>query len=382
MLKRRLSSEQTDRDSGIELLKIIAIFIIVISHVVQTLTSQSLEINYQNYVIDISKATTDIQTIVLLIIRHFGSLGNSLFFICSAWFLIESSQYKKNKWFHMFIEIWSVSIIILVVTYILLQGNLSLKNVIKSMFPTLFANNWYMTCYLLFYPIHPILNGVIERMSQKQLFRSAGVLTFLYIFLDFIRYDWFFPSSLILWITIYFMIAYMRKYLILYADNVKLNVVLFGLNAIAFVGMIFFTEFAGLRISFLNEKMMHWASNCNPFLIFIAISMFNIARNIHFKNAFVNKIASLSLLIYIIHENLILRTYFRPAMWNYIYINFGYANIVRWVLAFGVIIFLFGIICALIYSIIFRRIVNKVSEKLYLLLRDIYLAMEKKLLKL
>ena len=87
----------TDRDSGIELLKIFAIFVIVISHVVQTLTSENLYIPYQDYVIDITKATTDFRYIILLILRHFSVWGNSLFFICSGWFLLKATAYKKKK---------------------------------------------------------------------------------------------------------------------------------------------------------------------------------------------------------------------------------------------------------------------------------------------
>lgn len=380
-IKTKLCTDrQTDRQSGIELLKIIAIILIVISHVVQTLTSPNLEIFYQEYVIDISKATTDIQKIVLVIFRHFGTWGNSLFFICSAWFLLKSSAYKKKKWFHMLVEIWLVSIIIMIMSYGLLAGNISPKMVIKSIFPTLFANNWYMTCYLLFYPIHPILNDIIKHMSQRQLFRSMSALAILYIFLDFIKSNWFFPSSLILWVTIYFVIAYMQKYLMSYADNVKLNIIVMFLNMIGFVGIILLTEMIGLHISFLNDKMMHWANGCNPFLIFMSISMFNIARNIQFKNRLINWISSLSLLIYIIHENLILRTYFRPAMWNYVYNNFGYEHVVMWVFVLMIIVFLFGTIGAAAYRIILNRPVKAASDKLYSVLRKTYLAIEKKIL--
>lgn len=51
---------------------------------------------------------------------------------------------------------------------------------------------------------------------------------------------------------------------------------------------------------------------CNPFLLAMSIAMFNIARNIHFKNRFINYISKLSLLIYIIHENIILEHILDP----------------------------------------------------------------------
>ena len=56
-----------------------------------------------------------------------------------------------------------------------------------------------MTCYLLFYLVHPILNKIIEQMDQKQLFRSTVALTILYIEFNFIKSKLFFGSDLILW---------------------------------------------------------------------------------------------------------------------------------------------------------------------------------------
>lgn len=381
-MQRNNFNRQKERDSGIELLKIFAIFVIVISHVVQTLTSENLYIPYQDYVIDVAKATTDFQNIILLIFRHFGVWGNTLFFICSAWFLLKATAYKKKKWFFMLVEIWTVSIIILIITFVILHGGISTGILVKSVFPTLFCNNWYMTCYLLFYPISPILNFVIDKMSKIQLFRSASALAILYIFLDFINIGWFFSTPLILWVTIYFVIAYMQKYLMPFANNIKKNVIMILINAVCCVCLILLTEIGGLHFSFLSDKMMHWVNNCNPFIIFMSIGMFNIARNIHFKNRFINYISSLSLLIYVIHENLILRTYFRPAMWNYVYVNEGYTNLIGWLFILVAITFLFGIIAAVLYSVTIRRIVEITSNNLYKLLKTKYLLIEKKILKL
>ncbi|WP_408609982.1 acyltransferase family protein [Intestinibaculum porci] len=209
------------RESGIESLKIIAIFMIVLFHVVQTLVSNSSIITNNSYVINISNATTNVQNIILLVFYHFGSLGNSIFFICSTWFMLNSNRYNKQKWLLMLVEIWFISISILFITFVILRANIPASLMIKSLFPTLFMNNWYMTCYLIFYPLHPILNNVINKMNQKQLFRCTAALSFMYILMDFIEWDWFFPSMIILWITIYFCVAYMKKYLTDFANSMK-----------------------------------------------------------------------------------------------------------------------------------------------------------------
>lgn len=75
----------------------------------------------------------------------------------------------------MLVEIWTVSIIILIITYIILRGDISTKIILKSVFPTLFANNWYMTCYLLFYPVHfhPTCNPI--HPSHHCLYTTTGL---------------------------------------------------------------------------------------------------------------------------------------------------------------------------------------------------------------
>lgn len=369
--------DRQTRDSGIELLKIFAIFVIVINHTVQSLTNEAYNIPNNGFVIDISRATTNIQCILLLIFRHFGVLGNSVFFICSAWFLLKSKNWNKKKWLFMVIEIWVVSIVIFIITYIILHGNISIGIIISSLFPTTFGNNWYMTCYLLFYPIHPILNSIVNMMNRRQLFRSTLVMVFLYVFMNFINCSWFFSSAIILWITIYFAIAYMQKYLMSFVDNIRENIILFIIGVIGFIGIILITDICGLYSQVLSDKVMRWVNNCNPFLLAMSIAMFNIARNIHFKNRFINYISKLSLLIYIIHENIILRTYFRPAMWNYVYKRFGYSDVIQWVFIISFIIFIFGILCSILYVLTLQRFVNKVSGKLYEVVRIKYLLFEK-----
>lgn len=373
-----MTDRQTDRqtrDSGIELLKIFAIFIIVIGHTVQSLTNEAYTNN--SYVIDISRATTNVKFILLQIFRYFGSWGNSIFFICSAWFLLKSENWNKKKWFFMVIEIWVVSIVIFIITYIILHGNISIEIIISSLFPTTFGNNWYMTCYLLFYPIHPILNRIINMMNQRQLFRSTLVMVFLYIFMNFINSAWFFSSAIIRWITIYFAIAYMQKYLMSFADNIRKNIILFIIGAIGFIGIILISDICGLYFQTFSDKVMRWLNDSNPFLLAMSISMFNIARNNHFKNRFINYISKLSLLIYITHENIILRTYFRPAMWNYVYKRFGYSDVIGWVLIIAFIIFIFGILCSILYVLTLQKFVNKVSGRFYEVVRIKYLLFEK-----
>lgn len=286
----------------------------------------------------------------------------------------------------MLIEIWSVSVIILAITYLGLHIHISAKDIIKSFLPTTFGNNWYMTCYLLFYLIHPALNRIIDQMNQKQLFRSAIVLAILYLGFNFIKgvkEGLFFTSDIIIWITIYFIVAYIQNYLNDFANNIKANFGLFVFGLVGIIGLNLLTECAGLHVPALSQKAAHWAfNNCDPFVISMSIALLNVARQIHFHNNAVNYLSSLTLLIYIIHENLILRNYVRPEIWNFIYYNYGYEHIFVLVFTLVAVTFIFSVVAAMIYTVVLKPFALKFSNSLYGMVRDYYLRIEARLLQI
>lgn len=381
MKKKNLIKEKSnERNSSVELLKVIGIFLIVLSHVIQTLHSPNDLVGIQDYVVDLSMATTNIQYLILAILRSCGAIGNTIFFICSAWFLLDSSKANKKKILQMLLDIWVVSMLIFISVYFLRDGNISLKMIIKSMLPTTLENNWYMTCYLLFYPIHPFLNWLIDKMKQNTLFRTSFIMSILYIGVNFFQDGHFFSSTLILWITIYFVIAYIKNYIHDFSDNIKINTILFVLGLLGNCGIILLTNFLGLRVSTFSNMLLRWESACNPFIILMVIGMLNIARNIQFKNSVINYISNLSLLIYIIHENILLITYYRPLMWQYVYKNMGYCHILLWTFVLVGIVFTFGLVMSILYKNTIQKCVTKFVNFIYPILSKFYINIETKLL--
>lgn len=350
--------KREERNSGIELVKVIAILLIICSHVVQTLGGGN-----SDYTIDLSTATTDWVRLLITMLRYSGALGNTLFFVCSAWFLLDSKQVSGQKIVSMLLDVWIISASIFAVVFFVRHGDLSLKMVVKSFFPTTFANNWYITCYLLFYPIHPTLNKVIASMTQKALFLTSFTLCFLYIGMNYIS-GFFFSSALILWVAIYFLMAYMKIYTPKLMASRRANFIGLLVGIIGNYGIILATNLLGLRLSFFENELLHWDNNCSPFLILIAISALNLSRMASFHNKMINYISKLSLLIYVIHENLLLRTYYRPMMWHQIYISVGYDHILLWILLMVVALFLFGLVASIAYKYTLQRLVPPLSKKL------------------
>ncbi|MBR7071309.1 MAG: acyltransferase family protein [Clostridia bacterium] len=129
------------RNSSIELLKIIGIFLVVTSHVIQSLRLPNEFIGSQDYVVNLHQATTNVQQLILSMLQTSGAFGNMIFFICSAWFLLESDRVDKKKILQLLLDIWVVSVIILTVVFFLRKGNIDIRTIITQLLPTTYANN-------------------------------------------------------------------------------------------------------------------------------------------------------------------------------------------------------------------------------------------------
>ena len=150
-----------------------------------------------------------------------------------------------------------------------------------------------------------------------------------------------------------------------------------------FIALIFFTNIFGLKLDFMSNKVLHWLRYNNPLLLIIAFSLFCIFKNMNFYNKKVNYIASLTLYIYIIHENILVRDYLRKDIWKWIGEKFTYNNIIIETLIYAVILFIVSLIISIIYKYTIKKIIDFVVEKIYnSKLKNIYKKIEKRLLEI
>ncbi len=352
------------RNSGIELLKLIAMLLIVISHVTQTLYTENPLFSVE-YVVKVNYISKDIQHLILTWFSGFGAQGNIIFLVCSAWFLLDSQKINVKKIVYILLDVWILSIFFLVLFKNINICPIGFKDIIKSLFPTTFALNWYITCYLLLYAAHPFLNEIIYKRTQSELFNCTFIMTALYSGINYIHYGHFFTSGLIDFIVIYFQTAYIKLYLTKYSEKIKWNTIILSFALSATPILILVTDFLGFHISFFQDKLQHWGSNCSPFIFIVSICLFNIFRKIKFYSKIINYISSMSLLIYIIHENYFVREHLRPNIWIYIYEHYGYDNIVVVNLLISVCIFIISIIFSLIYKSVLQKYLHKFGNLLY-----------------
>lgn len=362
MSKKTRAVASQGRESGIELLKILAIFFVVISHVCQSVGQKPTQLpDLYPKLINLSAATENIQYLILAFFRHFGVLGNNIFIACSFWFLSSSGKTKWNKVITMLGDIWVISVAFLFL-YKCMGEAIPEALVTKCFFPTLYSNNWFTTCYILVYMIHPFLNIIIDNITQKTHAVLCMVSLFLYCGVVFFKSGLLYSSNLVLFIILYFMMAYMRKYMQDWFNQKKHTVVLLIIGFVGLLVMMLINNYLGLHSAAYRSKLLGWNVNNNPFLIMAAVALFHMFRQLKFKSACINYISGCSLLIYVIHENILFRSFTRVRIWAELLERFGRDTVVLQMFCYAAVLFAAAVLVSVVYQYFIHGIVKWVAK--------------------
>ncbi len=394
------TKEYKVRESGIELIKVIALLMIVIYHCIIT-AGNGIFVN-AGIVYDV--ATESLTGRVLQVMCYMGNIGNLIFYIASCWFLVDKSSVRINKVAVIIVDcvVVSIGVVLIamalgkevaiadiikscfpltfclnwfIVAYILiyllhplfnmileiamaLGKEVAIADIIKSCFPLTFCLNWFIVAYILIYLLHPLFNMILESITQHRLLQYNMLFGVLYCVIAQINGEAFFYTDLVGFIGIYFMVAYAKKYMMKIIDKIKINVIMLISGVICLVILQCATNKIGMYVTFLD--MQKWNKLCNPMVIVIAFSLFNIFRQIKFKSSVINYVSSLSLLVYILHENYIFRRYFRINLMYNMWCRTGQINILVFVIGFGIGLFIVTILIAMVY----KQLVQPWSSKI------------------
>lgn len=368
-----------NRESGIELLRLISMFMIVISHVLMSLCYTSLYISDNGYVLPIYNTSSDWRIITMLVIRHFGNLGATIFFLCSAWFLIGREKVDKKKWLRLLLDNWVISVTIFIIVLIINGGEPKL-NPGYSFFPVFYCCNWFVSCYLIFLVIAPFLNMIIRSITQKTLLRLVVFMIAFIVPMGYVLHKTSFVSPLLVWFVVFFAIAYIKLYRSEFADKTSAGIALFLAGTAGLVGTVLISEALANTAGAQTIGILDYNTDSNPFIILMAFGLFILFRNLKFKNQIINYLASLSMFVYVIHENIVLRKCYRPLIWKEIYSRYGYSYILSKLLLVSLCVFAAAIILSILYDLTLRKFVAKVGDTLYEAGRKIYLRFEKRAL--
>lgn len=361
------------RNSGVELLRIVAILLIVMSRCLPFYGSPSFK-----FYVNLNLATKDIDHLIMIFIKYFGQIGNCVFIVISSYYLIDNNYIKWDKVKQIIFDSFIFSFVILIIC-IICGVNVSSKTLLQQLLPITFQGCWFVGCYLFLYLLHPFINLIIQKSNKLDLLRITTILVVLYSVLPNVFGDYkYYNNFLIGFITIYFVTAYFKLYLKNSSDNLALNIKFIFIGVAVILFLISFTNILGNHYDMFNNKMLKWNIFSNPFIIILSIGLFNCFKKLRFYSNRVNTIASLTLYIYMIHENPLIRDNFKPWIFNVL----NDYNIWLRILFLNFLTLIFCIPISYVYLKLFQNHIYYIFNNLINKIKFIYKKIENYLMKI
>lgn len=333
-----------ERQSNIELLRMLSMFMIVILHIFDCHIHKDYGTNI--FLIQISVSTLCI-------------VGVNVFVFISGYFGIRTSIKSILK---IILQALFYSWICLFI-YLLVSPSWKIADIIRYTFPVSTGLWWFLTTYVVLMLMAPFINKGIEYFSKKQ---NALIISGL-LFFDIVGLFTYNPSTsfngstIFHFVTLYCLARYMNKYEI----NIRKGLLIYIISIVLLLSTIILLYFKYQRITGL---LVLWGYS-NPLIIAGAVGLFYAFKNIPVKSKWINNIAGLVFAVYLIHNHqFIWDYYFKPYIGN-LMDNYQSTPITLTIIFFisGICIFTISIIIEKIRQLIFSPVIERIN---YLVIKN------------
>lgn len=343
------------RISKFEFLRVIAMYLIVLHH---SIIHGALNINPTQLKWHPINAT------VLSVLESGGKIGVFLFVLITGYFMIHSKITLK-KVVKLWLPIFFWSLILYLAMGEIAGYSYTIKGLIKSIFPIIFTQYWFMTAYFFMYLLIPFLNIIIKNINSKKRTIYAVILGVVLIISD--AHSLFNNNAGSILVT--FCVVYCWGGLIrIYHSKIKQSL------TTKLMGIFILLELMGIELPLIGflvtgrEQLLNISGKfivapSTLFMVLIAVTFF-IYVSFWKDNYYpwINKIAATTFGIYLISDNNNVREY----LWNtllhmHTVISKNYAVI--YVIVASLVVF---IVCSLIEALrkkLFSKFENYVGDK-------------------
>lgn len=275
-----------ERDSNIELLRVVSTLFILIVH------CNGWFLQEWGHITTWSAGEGMLVGLTRSIIQSVTCIGVDVFILISGFYSIK----PKLK---SIINLFTILAFFYIGTYLL---DVFVCDVTFT-WRTLIANlcvfsreNWFIQCYIFLILLSPILNAFVENYSQKMLL--IYILIFLacaFYFGNIHNSTYFYFNggySVTTFILIYLVGRYLRLYGMNYCITISMNKTL--LFYILSVSAIVF-------VRFISKNEAQWLNYNSPLIILSALLFFVLFTKLSFRSKMVNKLGTSCLSVYILH---------------------------------------------------------------------------------
>lgn len=349
----RQKASGTKRMANIELLRIIAMIMVIMLHYLD-----------KGKVLPSLTQSMDVNGYVAWVLETLSIVAVNVYMLISGFFLA-GSNFKAGRLLQLLCQILFYSALIPVVLMalgILPPGELTMYKLLQYCLPTQMIHYWFATAYVIMYLFSPVLNLAVKNMKKGQL---QAVIILLLVFMslnksilpfrlemDNLGYDgiWF--------MCVYLIAAYMRLYGISLFTGSRRSLCLY----LAGCGGILAVTMAVRAVYFKTSRFDDFigaAYHYNHILnLFAAIALFYAFY--HWKPSegrvagWIVKVAPYTFGVYLLHEHLELR--YRWPQWLHVH---GEGNPVVFILrSLGtvILVFVIGILVDMVRGLLFKAV--------------------------
>ena len=344
--------KKKERESGLEILRIVSIFLITCVHML-------------NYGLFLEHAVSKIELLLLRLLYSFFTVSVNVFVLISGYFLVKS-KFRLMKIIKLWITVVFYSLVLYGVSIVFFEDKFTVKDLIECFFPFINDRYWFFTAYILMYLASPFLNKIINNTTNKErIILLVGVLVFSYLTRRFsvdailglrngYSFLWFVCLYLIAGILRASQFQYKKRY-----------VLLVYLACIVLIwGNFYYTpEMWGYQV-FANT-----ADYASPFVLIASVTIFLLFKELKFESTKINKgirlISSTTFGIYLLQE----ARFFKPHLYfDILKIQRYYSRptSVLYILFMVSIIFVFGLLFDLLRQLLFsciEKIIARYKKK-------------------
>lgn len=294
------------RDSNFELLRIIAMFLVMITHA----TFLALGVPTYEDSINIPYSTFGI-----FLSQSFSTVCVNIFVLLSGWFGIKANLKRFSEFIF---QVFFFTSIIFIGLYIYSSNLITNADALLTFFMLHSSDYWFVKAYIGLYLFSPILNTFAERASQKQLgyfLIAFFIFQTIYGWLSIDGVQWIGGGySAVSFFFLYLVAKYTRKYLV-----VDLNKINQKLYITVYIGIVFFIATLAFIVTRLGFPIAgRLFTYTNPLVLLESLLLVIIFSRISIKNKIINWVGISCFSVYLLHANeLLLRPYYGKIINNF-----------------------------------------------------------------
>ena len=277
-----------ERESGVELLRIILIFFVVTMHYFNPQMGGGINV-----------IPPESQWIANLMIAV-SCCAVNCFILISGYFMITNNKRSISKPLSLYLQLVVFTILGKTMLCILGSYSMGIKNILTCLIPT----NYFIVLYLVLYIVSPYLNLILMQLSKKAYTTFILLAVFIFSIYPFLMdilgefngqtilgtstigmYGSQRGYSIVNFLLLYSIGGYIRRFEIDRCLGVQRSMLL----SIVSMGVIFLFILAEGGLHLEGEHVA--TSYLNPVVIMSAVSMFCVFKNLHFYNGIINKLA-------------------------------------------------------------------------------------------